>query len=253
MINILINGCNGAMGRAISELALTDEDIHIVAGVDRENKKNYAYKVYINPSEVTEKVDAIIDVSHISAFDNIYEYSKNNQIPIVFCTTGLNAEQRERVGELSKHIPVLQSANMSLGINVLMKLISETTAILFDKGFDIEVVEKHHRRKLDAPSGTALALADTIKSQLNNDISYTYNRENRRLARPHNEIGISAIRGGTIVGEHEVIYAGEDEIISINHTALSRKIFAKGAIAAAIYISRKHAGLYHMRDVIRSN
>ena len=218
--------------------------IYAYTGIDNE------YPVFTSIKECTVKADVIIDFAVTSAIDNLLDYSVSTKTPVVICTTGLSAEQLEKVNEASKKVAVLRSANMSLGINTLMKLLKTATEVLANRGFDIEIVEKHHNQKVDAPSGTALALADCMNQVLDNQYDYTYDRSTVRQKRAKNEIGISAVRGGTIVGEHEVIFAGIDEVIEIKHTAYSKAIFAKGAIDAAKFLKGKEAGLYNMADVI---
>lgn len=250
MVNVIMHGCNGKMGRVITNLVSQDNDIEIVAGVDAYTGINNEYPVFTSIKECTVKADVIIDFAVTSAIDNLLDYSVSTKTPVVICTTGLSAEQLEKVNEASKKVAVLRSANMSLGINTLMKLLKTATEVLANRGFDIEIVEKHHNQKVDAPSGTALALADCMNQVLDNQYDYTYDRSTVRQKRAKNEIGISAVRGGTIVGEHEVIFAGIDEVIEIKHTAYSKAIFAKGAIDAAKFLKGKEAGLYNMADVI---
>lgn len=252
MIKILMHGANGAMGRVISELLVNDEKAKIVAGVDIQTETAYGYPIYKSLNDVKEDIDVIIDFSHISAMDSLFDYVRHRKIPLVLCTTGLSKGQIEKIEYYSKEVAILRSANMSLGINLLLDLVAKAAKVLSDKGFDMEIVEAHHRRKLDAPSGTALALADAINEALENSYVYAYERANRHESRPQKEIGISAVRGGTIVGIHDVIYAGEDEVVTLSHTAYSRKIFAKGAISAAIYLADKQDGLYTMSDVINA-
>ena len=250
MVNVIMHGCNGKMGRVITNLVSQDNDIEIVAGVDDYTGIDNEYPVFTSIKECTVKADVIIDFAVTSAIDNLLDYSVSTKTPVVICTTGLSAEQLEKVNEASKKVAVLRSANMSLGINTLMKLLKTATEVLANRGFDIEIVEKHHNQKVDAPSGTALALADCMNQVLDNQYDYTYDRSTVRQKRAKNEIGISAVRGGTIVGEHEVIFAGIDEVIEIKHTAYSKVIFAKGAIDAAKFLKGKEAGLYNMADVI---
>ena len=244
MVNVIMHGCNGKMGRVITNLVSQDNDIEIVAGVDAYTGIDNEYPVFTSIKECTVKADVIIDFAVTSAIDNLLDYSVSTKTPVVICTTGLSAEQLEKVNEASKKVAVLRSANMSLGINTLMKLLKTATEVLANRGFDIEIVEKHHNQKVDAPSGTALALADCMNQVLDNQYDYTYDRSTVRQKRAKNEIGISAVRGGTIVGEHEVIFAGIDEVIEIKHTAYSKAIFAKGAIDAAKFLKGKEAGLY---------
>ncbi len=250
MVNVIMHGCNGKMGRVITNLVSQDNDIEIVAGVDAYTGIDNEYPVFTSIKECTVKADVIIDFAVTSAIDNLLDCSVSTKTPVVICTTGLSAEQLEKVNEASKKVAVLRSANMSLGINTLMKLLKTATEVLANRGFDIEIVEKHHNQKVDAPSGTALALADCMNQVLDNQYDYTYDRSTVRQKRAKNEIGISAVRGGTIVGEHEVIFAGIDEVIEIKHTAYSKAIFAKGAIDAAKFLKGKEAGLYNMADVI---
>ena len=250
MVNVIMHGCNGKMGRVITNRVSQDNDIEIVAGVDAYTGIDNEYPVFTSIKECTVKADVIIDFAVTSAIDDLLDYSVSTKTPVVICTTGLSAEQLDKVNEASKKVAVLRSANMSLGINTLMKLLKTATEVLANRGFDIEIVEKHHNQKVDAPSGTALALADCMNQVLDNQYDYTYDRSTVRQKRAKNEIGISAVRGGTIVGEHEVIFAGIDEVIEIKHTAYSKAIFAKGAIDAAKFLKGKEAGLYNMADVI---
>ena len=250
MVNVIMHGCNGKMGRVITNLVSQDNDIEIVAGVDAYTGIDNEYPVFTSIKECTVKADVIIDFAVTSAIDNLLDYSVSTKTPVVICTTGLSAEQLEKVNEASKKVAVLRSANMSLGINTLMKLLKTATEVLANRGFDIEIVEKHHNQKVDAPSGTALALADCMNQVLDNQYDYTYDRSTVRQKRAKNEIGISAVRGGTIVGEHEVIFAGTDEVIELKHSAHSKEVFAVGAIKAAKFMSDKPAGMYNMNDLI---
>ena len=250
MVHVIMHGCNGKMGRVITNLVEEDDNIQIVAGIDAYTGMANEYPVFASIKECDVKADAIIDFSVTAAIDDLLDYAVSTKTPVVVCTTGLSANQLEKINEASKSVAVLRSANMSLGINTLMKILKIATDVLADRGFDIEIVEKHHNQKVDAPSGTALALADCINQELNNEYDYTYDRSTVREKIKKNEIGISAVRGGTIVGEHEVIYAGTDEVIEIKHTAYSKAIFAKGAIDAAKFLANKEAGMYDMSDVI---
>ncbi len=250
MTKILMHGCNGAMGRAISDLLSDSKEAKIVAGVDLQVAQHYDYPVYSALHEVDPAFDVIIDFANVKAVDALLDYAKEKKKALVLCTTGLNAGQIQKVEDYAKEIAILRSANMSLGINLLLKLVKDAAKVLYPSGFDIEIVEKHHRRKLDAPSGTALALADSINEECNRELTYVYDRQSVHAARDHEQMGISAVRGGTIVGEHDVLFCGEDEIITLSHTAMSRKIFAKGAISAAIFLCGKNRGLFTMRDVI---
>lgn len=250
MTNIIMNGCNGRMGRMITDIANKDTDVQIVAGIDAYDKVANDYPVFTNIFDCNVVADVIIDFSTAGAVDDLLKYAVEKKIPVVLCTTGLTSEQLDNVQKASEKVAILKSANMSLGINTLMKILKVATEVLANRGYDIEIVEKHHNQKLDAPSGTALALADCINQVLNNEYDYTYDRSSRREKRPEKEIGISAVRGGTIVGEHEVIYAGIDEVIEIKHTAYSRAVFAKGAVDAAKYLASKETGMYNMADVL---
>ena len=249
MVEVRLHGCNGRMGQMLSELISKDEEMKVVAGIEPSGEAKNDYPVYKSFDELKETADVIIDFSTASAIDGLLDYCEKTHTPLVLCSTGLSEAQLGRVERLAKVSAVLVSANMSLGINVLLKLLKNVTKTLYENGFDIEIVEKHHNQKLDAPSGTALALADVMKDELD-DISYNLDRSKVRKKRERNEIGISAVRGGTIVGEHEVIFAGTDEVIEIKHTAYSRAIFAKGAMSAAKFLSGKSAGKYSMSDVI---
>lgn len=250
MIRAIMNGCNGRMGQVITGICKDDEDIEIVAGVDVFDGVKNDYPVFANISSCDVPADVIIDFSNVKAVDDLLVYAADKQIPVVLCTTGLSEEQLERVQQTSKQVAVLKSANMSLGINMLMQLLKQAATILAPAGFDIEIVEKHHNQKLDAPSGTALALADVMNDALGNVYDYKYDRSQERKKREKTEIGISAVRGGNIVGEHEVIFAGLDEVITFEHTAYSRSVFAKGAVEAAKFLAGKQAGFYDMQDVI---
>ncbi len=250
MLKIMLHGCSGKMGRMVEEIVNTREDCCIIVGVGEETSEcNKEYPIYNNAKAVKERADVIIDFSHASAIDDLLEYAKSTNIPLVLCTTGLSDESIKKVEDYVREIPIFKSANMSLGINVIERILSQISAILYNADFDIEVVEKHHNQKVDAPSGTALMLADAIKKHIN-ELEYKYDRHLDTEKREKTEIGIHAIRGGTIPGEHSVIFAGNDEIIEIKHTALSRKILAEGAIKAAQFISDKNKGLYSMKDIL---
>lgn len=250
MIKLIMHGCNGAMGQVISKIVEETEGSVMVAGIDRVDEGKNDYPVFTDIKECNVEADAIIDFSAAPAVDALLDYAVEKQIPVVVCTTGLSDEQLEKLEEASKKVAVLRSANMSLGVNTLLKLVNAATKVLAEAGFDIDIVEKHHRKKLDAPSGTAIALADAINDALNHEYEYVYDRSERREQRPVKEIGISAVRGGTIVGEHEVIFAGQDEVIEFKHTAYSKAIFGKGAVSAAMFLAGKPAGLYNMSHVI---
>ncbi|MFI3172277.1 MAG: 4-hydroxy-tetrahydrodipicolinate reductase [Eubacteriales bacterium] len=250
MTKIIMHGCNGKMGQVIKGLIEVDENVELVAGVD-------SYMGIVNPFPVFEDIaacdvdaDVVIDFSNAGAVDGLLKYCVTKQVPVVLCTTGLLDEQLANVDAASEKVAILKSANMSLGINMLLKLLQDATKILAPAGFDIEMIEKHHNQKLDAPSGTALALADSINEALDNEYEYQYDRSQVREKRAKKEIGISAVRGGTIVGEHDVIFAGADEVIEFKHTAYSRAVFGKGAIEAAKYLATQSAGMYNMGHVI---
>lgn len=250
MVNVIMHGCNGKMGRVITDICSKDEDITIVAGIDKFTGIANDYPVFDSIEKCDIKADAIIDFAAVGAVDGLLDYAVETGTPVVLCTTGLTAEQLDKVAEASRKVAILRSANMSLGVNSLFRVLKLTTELLGQRGFDIEIVEKHHNQKVDAPSGTALALADCINEVLNNEYDYTYDRSSKREKRPEKEIGISAVRGGTIVGEHEIIFAGTDEVIEIKHTAYSKAIFAKGSVDAAKFLAGKEPGMYNMADVL---
>lgn len=250
MVKIIMHGCNGHMGQVISGIVEKDPDAEIVAGIDIADQGKNSYPVFTDIDACQVEADAIIDFSSAKATDKLLEYSAARQIPVVLCSTGLSQEQLAKVKETSRKVAVLKSANMSLGINTLLKLVQDAAKVLAAAGFDMEIVEKHHRLKLDAPSGTALALADSINEAMDNQYHYVYDRSQKREKRDDKEIGISAVRGGTIVGEHEIIFAGQDEVIEFKHTAYSKAIFGKGAVEAAKFLAGKPAGRYDMSDVI---
>lgn len=250
MVKIIMHGCNGHMGRVISQLAEKDSEVEIVAGIDVKDSGENKYPVFASLEACDIQADAIIDFSSARAVDQVLEYSVSRQIPVVLCTTGLSKEQLLKVEESSKKVAVLKSANMSLGVNTLLKLIQDAAKVLAAAGFDMEIVERHHKLKVDAPSGTALALADSLNEAMGHEYHYVYDRSQVRQQRDEKEIGISAVRGGTIVGEHEVIFAGPDEVIEFRHTAYSKAVFGKGALEAAKFLAGKPAGRYDMSHVI---
>lgn len=250
MYNIIMHGCNGRMGQVISALVAADETAQIVAGIDATDEGRNPYPVFTRMEECTVEADAVIDFSAAPAVDSLLEYCVDRKLPLVLCTTGLSRGQLDRVKEISAEVAVLRSANMSLGINLLLKMLKDAAGVLAPAGFDIEIIEKHHNQKIDAPSGTALALADSINEELGGEYSYVYDRSRVREKRTQKEIGISAIRGGTIVGEHDVLFAGADEVITFSHTAYSKAIFAKGAIQAAKFMKGRGPGMYDMSHVI---
>lgn len=249
MIKVIINGCNGKMGQVITQLIETQSDMKVVAGFSRYNSITKSFPVYSNPRECKEKGDVIIDFSNPEALEPLLEYAVETKIPLVTGTTGFSSDQLNKLYEASKAIPIFQAYNMSLGINIMIELVQKAAKVL-KENFDIEIIEKHHNQKIDAPSGTALMLADAINSVLTPKMEYTYERASKRTKRSKNEIGIHSIRGGTIVGEHSVIFAGNDEIFEINHKAMSRNIFGIGALKAAKYIINKKPGMYNMKNLI---
>jgi len=251
VIRILLHGCNGAMGKVISEMAAEDKDLSVCCGVDLSGLKNYDYPVFKTLKECEGiPADVIVDFSTASAVDGVLSFAAERKIPAVVCTTGLNESQISRLKKTAEETAVLRSANMSLGINLILKLAAEAAKTLTDAGFDVEIVEKHHHRKLDAPSGTAIEIADSVNRACGSRYHYVYDRSGRHEARNPEEIGISSVRAGSIVGDHDLIFAGDDEVITLSHTAYSRRIFAKGALAAAKFLAGKPAGFYTMSDVI---
>ena len=252
MVKIIMHGCNGKMGQVITGIVAADKDAEIVAGIDIVDNRQNPYPVFTNIDDCNVEADVIIDFASAKAIDKLLDYVETRKIPVVLCTTGLSEEQLARVEEVSKKVAVLKSANMSLGINTLFKVLKSVSPLLAEAGFDIEIVEKHHHFKVDAPSGTALALGDAINESLPEKYEYKFDRSQDRIPRPKNEIGFSSVRGGTIVGEHDVIFAGrgEDEVITFSHTAYSKSVFAKGAVEAAKFLKGQPAGHYTMKEVI---
>ena len=251
MTRIIMHGCNGKMGQTITNLVKEDADAQIVAGIDVSDHIHNEYPVFSKITECDVEADVVIDFSNAAAIDALLDWCEAKGMPVVLCSTGLTEEQVKRATtESVKKTAVLKSANMSLGINVLLKLLKEAAAQFAPAGFDIEIVEKHHNLKLDAPSGTALALADSINEEMNGQYEYIYDRSQRRQKRDKKELGISAVRGGTIVGDHDVIFAGTDEVITFSHRAYSKAVFAKGAVQAEKFLAGKAPGLYDMSDVI---
>lgn len=252
MVKMIMHGCNGAMGRVITGLVKDMDGIEIAAGIDILDQIPNDYPVFTSLEACTEKADVIVDFASAKAADDLLDYCERTKTPVVLCTTGLTKEQIDRTAEVSKTTAVLRSANMSLGVNTLLKLVQDAAKVLAGAGFDIEIVEKHHNQKVDAPSGTALALADSINEAMDHSYHYKYDRTAERVKRDSKEIGIQAVRGGSIVGEHEVVFAGKDEVVTFSHTAYSKAIFAKGAVEAAKFLAGKEAGMYDMADVIAS-
>lgn len=247
MTSIILSGACGHMGRVIADTVRKKDGFEIVCGFDIKQDAASPFPVYSSPKEFSGRADVIIDFSHPSAFEGVLDYAVNTKTPVVFATTGLSEEQKNKMKAASEKTAVFYSANMSLGISVITALAKRAAEILGDD-FDIEIIEKHHHRKLDAPSGTALAIADELNEK--DDFEYVYDRHSVRKARSPKEIGIHSVRGGTIVGEHTVLFAGNDEVIEIKHSAASREIFATGAIAAASFLKGKPAGMYSMKDIV---
>ena len=253
MVRIIMHGCNGKMGQVISQMIAEDPELTMAAGIDPKDDGHNPYPVFSDISLCDVEADCLIDFSTASVVDRLLDYCAEHQLPCVLCTTGLNEVQLNKVKETAGKVAVLKSANMSLGINLLLKLLKKAAGVLGPAGFDVEVVEKHHNLKIDAPSGTALALADSVKEELGDGYGYVFDRSARREKRPKKEIGISAVRGGTIVGEHDVLFAGTDEVITFSHTAYSKAVFGRGAVQAAKFLAGKPAGLYDMSDVIQAS
>ncbi|MDY3910094.1 MAG: 4-hydroxy-tetrahydrodipicolinate reductase [Eubacterium sp.] len=253
MTRIIMSGCNGAMGRMIADIVKDDSEAEIVAGIDVADNGDRAFPVFHSISECDVEADAIIDFSTPKILDDLLAYSIEKKVPIVLCTTGYTEEQLAKIEAAAEKTAVLKSANMSLGINTLLKLVQDAAKVFAAEGYDVEIVEKHHNQKLDAPSGTALALADSVNEAMGNPYEYVYDRSQRRQKRDKKELGISAVRGGTIVGEHDVIFAGKDEVITFSHTAYSKAVFGKGAVSAAKFLKGKVTGRYEMTDVIAAN
>ncbi len=253
MMNVLLTGCNGRMGDMITELMTERDGMAIVAGVDQVTATiPKTYPVFSAMTAVDVACDVIIDFSHDSLIPDVLDYVEKYTIPTVICTTGLDDAMIARIQDAAARVPLLRSGNMSLGINLLLDLVKKAAGVLYET-FDIEVIEKHHNRKLDAPSGTALMIADTINAELQDSKTYVHGRHGKAAKRQPNEIGIHAVRGGTIVGEHSVVFAGPDEVIEIRHAAASRKIFGNGAIQAAQFLAGKAPGLYTMDDVLKNS
>ncbi|MCR4605033.1 MAG: 4-hydroxy-tetrahydrodipicolinate reductase [Eubacterium sp.] len=250
MTRIILCGCNGAMGRTVTRLAAEDNDATIVAGIDLVPNRDAGYPIFASIEDCNIEADALIDFSKPDLLADILNFCEERQLPAVLCTTGYTDEQIADIEECSKKTAILRSANYSIGINVLKKILKEATKTLAKEGYDIEIVEKHHNQKVDAPSGTALALADAVNEAADNAYEYVYDRSTKREKRSKKELGISAVRGGTIVGDHDVIFAGEDEVITFSHRAYSKAVFGKGAISAAKFLNGKGPGRYDMPDVI---
>lgn len=259
MVKVILHGCGGHMGRMVTEMCKQDSNMEIVAGIDISREAADDFLVFSNIHACNVPADVMIDFSNASAVDTMLDYCVERKLPVVICTTGFNEHQLKHIEEASDKVAILRSANMSMGINLIHKLLKVITPVLAEAGFDIEIIEKHHNQKVDAPSGTALALADTMNEAMDNTYKYVYDRSLSSQKRNPKEIGISSVRGGTIVGDHDVIFAGTDEIITMSHRAYSKAVFAKGAIWAAKFLADissepdHNIGLYTMSDIIEDN
>lgn len=250
MTNIILSGCCGKMGRVIAREIDKREDCKVVAGIDIFADNTMGFPVYDDFSKIQEEADVVIDFSNPAVLNGLLSYITENQTPAVICTTGFSAEQVAQIKAAAEKTAIFYSGNMSLGINLLIELAKKATMV-FGSAFDVEIVEKHHNQKLDAPSGTALMIADGISEVMQQEPQYVYDRHSYRKKREKNEIGIHAVRGGTIVGEHEVIFAGHDEVLTITHQAQSKEVFAIGSINAAVYLKGKNPGMYDMSDMLQ--
>lgn len=248
MIKVLINGCNGRMGQELVKEIDNFDNLLLIGGFDINDNGLNTFPVYSNISDIKEKPDVIVDFSIPVATLNILNYAKSNHIPMVIATTGFSDEELKIIDNASKEIPIFKSSNMSFDINLMKKIVAEVATAL--KGNDIEIVETHHNRKIDAPSGTAIILADSINEALGNNMKYVFDRHDKHEKRSSNEIGFSSIRGGNIVGEHSVMFYGQHESFEIKHTSYSRNVFAEGALKAAEFIANKENGLYGMDDML---
>ncbi len=250
MTRIILTGCCGKMGHVIQSIVASRDDCKIVAGVDKYDSKDCNFPVYATIDGVNEEADAVIDFSNPSLLDGILEYGKSTKTPLIIATTGYDDCQKRQIEDASKECAVFFTYNYSMGVNLLASLAKKAVNVL-GEGFDIEIIEQHHNQKIDAPSGTALMLADAINEEIDNRMKYEYDRHSKREKRTKNEIGIHAVRGGTIVGEHEIIFAGRDEIITLSHSARSKEIFAVGAVNAAVFMTGKDCGMYDMSQLIK--
>ncbi len=249
MISIFLSGCLGRMGRVITAMVNESEDLQIVAGSDIKQDNSVGFPIFEKASECDVDFDVVIDFSITAALPELFKLLKNTGKPAVICTTGLTDEIKSELSEMSNTQAIFVSANMSLGINVLIHLARQAASLLYPE-FDLEIVEAHHKQKVDAPSGTALMIADELNEELDHVLEYTYDRSSKREKRGAKELGLHAIRGGTIVGEHTVIFAGGEETLSIHHSAQSRDVFARGALAAARFMPGKEPGIYSMKELI---
>ncbi|MCD7824061.1 MAG: 4-hydroxy-tetrahydrodipicolinate reductase [Oscillospiraceae bacterium] len=254
MVNAVISGCFGKMGRVVADVISKRDDIEVVAGIDKVKMGELQFETVTDPKNLTSecKPDVIIDFSHPSALPGLLDYAKTNGTALVLATTGYSEQDISDIKSASSQVPIFFTANMSIGINLLSALAKKAATILGDS-YDIEIVEKHHNQKIDAPSGTALMLADSINQVRDERYNYIYDRHSSRKKRDKTEIGIHSVRGGTIVGEHEIIFAGRDEVITLSHSAASKEVFAVGAVNAAVFLSGKPAGMYSMQDLIEAS
>lgn len=251
MTKVLISGCNGHMGKVVADICAEDPDIEVVGGFDLLGTTDRPFPVFSSPAQFDGEADALIDFSSPAALEGLLELGKSKKIPLVLATTGYSEEQIAQINDCAQFVPIFRSANFSLGINVLLDLVKKAAAVL-GGGYDVEIVERHHNRKVDAPSGTALMIADAAAQALPYEAHYVYDRQSVRQKRDPHEIGISAVRGGNIVGDHEIIFAGRDEVIEIRHSAMSREVFASGAVRAAKFLATvQEPGLYDMSQLVR--
>ena len=246
-MKVIINGYSGTMGQVLTKCVADDEELELVAGISPKHHDVDGFNTYSSFADVKEDSDVVIDFSNPLALDGILEYCLKTKTPVVLATTGYNDEEMEKIHEAAKQIPVFLSFNMSLGVNILLKLVKEAAKSLAN--FDIDIIEKHHNKKVDSPSGTAVMIANAVK-EIREQSEFIYGRHGRTGKRQQNEVGIHAVRGGTIVGEHSAIFAGNDEILEINHSARSKNVFAEGAIAAAKYLVNQEPGFYNMDDML---
>ena len=251
MTNIILCGCNGKMGRAVTACVATRDDCRIVAGIDINAEQKADYPVFSSHDACTVSADVVVDFSHPSSLAGTLAFAKSRHIPAVIATTGLSAEQIADIRNTAETVPIFFSANLSLGVSLLAELARKAAAVL-GGSFDVEIIEKHHNQKIDAPSGTALMLADAVSEGLSYEPTYVFDRHSVRQKRDPHEIGFSAVRGGTIVGEHDILFAGHDECITLSHQAMSKEIFAVGAVNAALFVADKPAGLYSMKELVAS-
>lgn len=259
-MRVLLHGCNGKMGQVMARVLASQPDMQVVAGVDLDQDRyGNPFPVYRSLKEASDAIetagsaaDILIDFSHHTALDSLLEWGAQYKKPLLICTTGFTPEERQRMADVAKEVPILNSSNMSLGVHLLISLVEQAARAL-GAGFDVEIIEKHHNQKADSPSGTALMIADAVNAALGGGLTLEYGRHSKTAKRKQNEIGVHSVRGGAIVGEHDVIFAGQGEVIEISHSALSRDVFAYGAVRAARYLVGKGPGLYGMRDVIRQD